>query len=103
MGRDEPGNPPGAVRQGPGGREPPPTPPPARKGARANPLPRETRAVSLVPREEARKKTRVPGPRHARRDKLVEGAVQSRNPFFKRPSVNYVWSKMLGRALVEPI
>src|SRR5207244_10346711 len=35
--------------------------------------------------------------------KLIEMAVNAKNPYFKRAAVNYVWQQLLGRGLVEPI
>jgi hypothetical protein len=78
------------------------TPPPA--PAQASGMPAvEDPALFLVAPEEAKEKTRVPVPRYSRRARFVEIAVNERDPFFKRAAVNWVWSTLMGRGLVEPI
>jgi hypothetical protein len=53
--------------------------------------------------EEAKEKTRVPVPKYSRRQRLVEIAVNGEDPYFKRAVVNWVWSMLMGRGLVEPV
>jgi hypothetical protein len=65
--------------------------------------PPEDPTAYQVPPETAPQKTRVPVPKFSRRAKLVELAINTRNPYFKAAAVNYIWSQLLGRGLVEPI
>ena len=67
------------------------------------PMPMDDPAEYLVPPEAAKEKTRVPVPKFSRRLKLIEMAVNGKDPYFKRAAVNYVWQQLLGRGLVEPI
>jgi hypothetical protein len=86
--------------------EPPaPAPAPAPKPAAGSApmMPPEDPTAYLVPPETAPQKTRVPVPKFSRREKLVEMAITASNPYFKRAAVNYVWSQLLGRGLVEPV
>jgi hypothetical protein len=77
---------------------------PARnKPAPKPPAPAEDPADYLVAPEAAPQKTRVPVPRFSRREKLVEVAINSKSPYFKRAVVNYLWAQLLGRGLVEPV
>jgi hypothetical protein len=71
-------------------------------GKTANPMVDDP-ADYVVPPETAAAKSRVPVPKFSRREKLVELAVNSRSGYFKRAAVNYVWSQLFGRGLVEPI
>jgi hypothetical protein len=75
----------------------------AKDKATAPAPPSEDPAAYLVPPETAKEKTRVPVPRFSRRARFLEVAINPRNPYFKRAAVNYVWSQLLGRGLVEPI
>ncbi len=75
---------------------------PRPKGKGANPT-AENPADYVVAPETAAVKTRVPLPKYSRREKLIELAVNPKNPYFKRAAVNYVWSQLFGRGLVEPI
>jgi len=92
--------------------EPPLPPKPAAKPnadkakpvvAAAPAMPMDDPAEYLVPPETEKEKTRVPVPKFSRRMKLIEMAVNGKNPYFKRAAVNYVWQQLLGRGLVEPI
>lgn len=65
--------------------------------------PSENAAEYLVAPEEAKEKTRIPVPKYSRRAKLVEAAIGPNNRFFKRAAVNYIWSQLMGRGLVEPV
>ncbi len=67
------------------------------------PAPPENPDLFLIPPEESKEKTRVPLPKYSRRGRLVEIAVTERDPFFKRAVVNWVWSTLMGRGLVEPV
>jgi hypothetical protein len=71
-------------------------------GKGANPT-ADNPADYVVPPETAATKTRVPQPKFSRREKLVELAINGNSPYFKRAAVNYVWSQLFGRGLVEPI
>ncbi|HEV3263370.1 MAG TPA: DUF1549 domain-containing protein [Gemmataceae bacterium] len=75
----------------------------AKAPAAAPGVPREDPADYLVPPEAAQQKTRVPVPKFSRREQFVETAVNGKNPFFKRAAVNYIWSQLMGRGLVEPV
>jgi hypothetical protein len=78
-----------------------PSPKPAPKGKPATPA--EDPALYLVAPEAAPVKTRVPVPKFSRREKLIETAVNGKNPYFKKAIVNYVWAQLMGRGLVEPL
>lgn len=87
--------------------EPPtkkPAPAPAAKPSAPGPRTEtpEDPADFLVPPETAKDKTRLPVPKFSRRAKLVELAINDKTPYFKRAAVNYFWSQLLGRGLVEP-
>jgi hypothetical protein len=78
-------------------------PMPAPAVAKAPAAKTEDAAAYLVPPEEAKEKTRVPVPKFSRREQLIQTAINGRNPYFKRAFVNYVWSQLMGRGLVEPV
>jgi hypothetical protein len=63
----------------------------------------ENPELYAVAPEEAKEKTRVPVPKYSRRQRLVEIAINARDPFFKRAMVNWVWATLMGRGLVEPV
>jgi hypothetical protein len=65
--------------------------------------PAEDPADYLVAPETAAVKTRVPVPKFSRREQFIARAVNSKDPYFKRAIVNYVWAQLLGRGLVEPL
>jgi hypothetical protein len=65
--------------------------------------PAEDPADYLVAPEAAQQKTRVPVPKFSRRDKLVELAINAKDPYFKRAVVNLIWKHLFGRGQVEPI
>lgn len=67
------------------------------------PTPKDEPALYVVAPEEAKEKTRVPVPKYSRRARFVEMAVTPSDPYFKRAMVNWVWSQLMGRGLVEPI
>jgi hypothetical protein len=80
-----------------------PVTPASNQPAAKAPTPAEDPAAYRIAPETAKEKTRVPVPRFSRREQLVAMAVNGGNPYFKRAAVNLVWSRLMGRGLVEPI
>jgi len=64
---------------------------------------KEDAALYSVPPEEAKEKTRVPVPLYSRREALVRLAVRPEDGYFRRGVVNWIWSQLMGRGLVEPV
>ncbi len=50
-----------------------------------------------------KEKTRVPVPKYSRREAFVRQAVSPQDPYFRRAFVNWAWSQLMDRGLVEPI
>lgn len=60
-------------------------------------------SVVLDPAAPSAKGDTPQGGATSRRQKLVEHALKSESPYFKRSLVNRVWKQLLGRGLVEPV